>query len=79
MGEIVQNKESGSQGESRRLSLEGFLRSAPSLLKVKKALGPRPGVRARVKAEIDLSTHSSGLGNSRPNVCRHVRGQNVQQ
>lgn len=43
-GEIVQDKESRSQGESPCLSLEGSLRSAPSLLRVK---GSRPGVRGR--------------------------------
>lgn len=35
---IVQNKESRSRGESTRLSLEGLLRSAPSLLRVKGSL-----------------------------------------
>lgn len=66
---IVQNKESRSQGESTPLSLEVFLRYAPSLLRVK---GSRPGARGRVKAEIDLPTHSGGLRNSYRSVCRHV-------
>lgn len=78
-GEPTWEAEVGVGGSSRTRSpgakvslLSEFGEVAEVCLSLLRVKGSRPEATGRVKTGVDLPTHSGGLGNSHPRMCRHV-------